>query len=206
MALIDALPEFKLKPLIFPKSPTRLLPRETEELPEPPAVTAAATTPTVTPSPASYLPDEYGQYEPLMGALNNSEIRNPEARNAILAQMGLERGWKAPSDFNYGNITTGSKWSGAYNERGDSDGKGNKITQKFRSYGSAQEFVDDYLNLLKTNYPKAYGQLTSDGFDIDQFSDGLVGGERKYATDPEYKTKIKNVYNSVRARMTETNE
>ena len=210
MALIDVLPKFAYKPLTFDERPaSQLVPRPTEETPaEAPVQAPVAPVTPATPAQTKpvYLPDAYKQYEPLMAALNESSITSPEARSAVLAQMGLERGWKAPADFNYGNITTGSSWKGASNQRGDSDAAGKPIQQQFRSYGSAKEFVDDYLGLLKRQYPKAYSQLSSDKFDVDAFTEGLVGGQYKYATDPTYKSKVKGVYNSVLQKFSETNK
>ena len=122
-------------------------------------------------------------------SLNISEngIRNLVAKNA------LESGWgqKAQGTFNYGNITTGSSWTGAYVNGRDHDANGNPIRNKFRSYNSMQEFAADEVALLKRLY-----DFNQDD-DIDTFLSKLQGGNnggRKYASDPEYKTKVKSVY------------
>jgi len=202
MALVDTLPMFVHKPLKLGEDiPTKLLPRPTTTELETPEVKS----PDVD-TKAEYLPEEYSAYAPMVSALETAGIKNPEARKAVLAQMGLESGWN-PSrpDYNYGNITTGSSWTGKSVVRGDHDGAGKPIKQNFRSYDSPEEFANDYLNILKRNYPESYAQLTSDSFDIDGFITGLVGGSKKYATDPQYHVKLRNVYNSVRSKYSEPN-
>jgi flagellum-specific peptidoglycan hydrolase FlgJ len=120
---------------------------------------------------------------------------------AVIAQMGLERGWKVPEDNNYGNITTGEAWSGKSNERGDHDAKGNPIKQNFRSYDSTNHFVNDYVSLLKKQYPTSYKELFSSNFDIDRFTSGLVDEKFQYAQNPKYKELVKGVYNDVAANI-----
>lgn len=210
MALIDTLPLFSVKPLSLDKesklSPKpELIDKRPWVLPIITSTKSASAVGTTQPAqpvpPSNKLPAVYKEYEPLVQALNDSAIINPRARAAVVAQMGLERGWKAPSDYNYGNITAGGSWAGTVNVRGNTDAKGNKITQRFRVYGSAKEFVDDYIALLRQSYPQAYSELLSDNFDIDRFTSGLVDGKRKYAEDPSYKSKVKRVYNSVEQQL-----
>ncbi len=148
------------------------------------------------------LPSKYSGLKEFYGSLTKSEITNPKARAAIMAQMGLESGWGKKSAgskyYNYGNIITGSSWKGDWFHGGDEDAKGNKITQKFRKYNSPDEFFDDYSSLLKRNYPEAYKELTSDDFDVDRFSHGLRNGRvGMYAESPTYETQLKKVYGSV---------
>ena len=126
-------------------------------------------------------------------SLNISEngIRNLVAKNA------LESGWgqKAQGTFNYGNITTGSSWTGAYVNGRDHDANGNPIRNKFRSYNSMQEFAADEIALLKRLY-----NFNQDD-DIDTFLSKLQGGNNggyRYAADPGYKTKVKSIYNGLK--------
>jgi hypothetical protein len=204
MALIDVLPKFRYKPLdlgkpvsqLAPKPDTLVAPPGTIAVPQPLVSAPVGQTLAAPPIPLT-LPNGYRQMDPLVQALNDSTIVNDKAKLAVIAQMGLEKGWKTPNDFSYGNITAGKSWKGPTTQRGDHDAKGNKITQSFRSYGSPKEFVDDYLNLLKNNYPRSYRELHSSNFDIDRFTSGLVDQPAKYAEDPEYKSKVKRVYESV---------
>lgn len=203
MALIDVLPEFKYKPLDLEPVKTKLAPKPTmptvDEVPkeQPKEVTQE-------PAATMKLPEVYKDMAPLMDALDKSSITNKDAKLAVLAQMGLEKGWKTPKDFSYGNIIAGRTWKGATQVRSDTDAVGNPIKQNFRSYNSADEFVDDYLTLLKNNYPVAYEALHSEGFDVDKFTHGLVGGPRKYAESPTYQATIKKIYASVQRNINNT--
>lgn len=224
MALIDVLPMFRYKPLDISPTPSKLAPKTgTTAAAVTPSITPAIkaeekvelpqivpdTTPTAPSTEIkvpyaevqSYtgiiLPKQYSALEPLSDALKSSTIPSDKARMAIIAQMGLERGWKMPSDFNLGNITAGSSWAGDTTTRGDRDARGNPITQKFRSYKSPKEFLDDYMSLLKNQYPVAYAALHDKDFNIDKFTSGLTEGKAKYAANPKYKETVKNVYNSV---------
>jgi hypothetical protein len=215
MALIDTLPLFRMKPLDIEPPVPRLLPRpdntaeerqsdaaaleeKSKELPPP-----TAATPTFR---GSATPELYQSYDPVVKALEKSGITNRDAVAAVVAQLGQESGWSPKiKDFNYGNITTGSSWRGPYSVRGDKDAEGNPIQQKFRSYQSPEAFVTDYLDLLKTSYPRSYRELFSDKFNIDNFVSGLLYGKRRYAEDRQYDTKLKATYGSVVKRFSENN-
>ena len=215
MALIDVLPKFRYKPLELDAiTPTRLVPKPVSVEHVKPPVLSPDNKSTLAPLPAqpitrqpnSVMKDSaniklskaYSGMQPLADTLNTSTQMGNKAKLAIISQMGLENGWTTiPADFNYGNITTGNKWKGASTVKGDHDAQGNAITQNFRGYKSTQEFVDNYLDLLKKEYPIAYQELHSPNFSIDTFTDALVGGERKYAQDPTYKQKVKGIYTSV---------
>lgn len=215
MALIDVLPQFRYRALDLTPVESKLVPRPGTELKQPDTpiekinVTTPMTTPvtqttkptTLAPSPRLTLPDVFKAFTPLADAISDSTVTNPKARAALIAQAGFEKGWKPVDDFNYGNIIAGPTWKGATVDRGDLDGKGNPIIQKFRKYGSAKEYVDDYLALLQRQYPAAYSELHSDNFDVDRFADGLLGGKYRYAEAPDYKEQLKKVYNSVDSRV-----
>ena len=152
------------------------------------------------------LPDKYSGLKEFYEAIDKDEVKTLKARQALLAQMGLESGWGKKSEgskyFNYGNITTGSSWKGDYFRGSDTNAAGKAIQQKFRKYGNAQEFYDDYIKLIKNLYPTAYEQLTSDEFDIDKFSHGLRNGRvGMYAESPAYEDSLKTVFDSVRYSM-----
>ena len=210
MALIDVLPAFKYKPIDLGAAYSKLVPKTTTTEVQPPIITTpiAPETNSVIAQPITQmqsiptkLPTEYQAMSPLTQALDKSTITNPYAKLAVLAQMGLEKGWKTPKDFSYGNIIAGNAWKGPTQSRRDNDALGNPIVQKFRSYKSADEFVDDYLNLLKNTYPEAYNTLHSDNFSISKFTKGLVGGKYKYAESPSYADSLKNVYTTVKKKI-----
>lgn len=98
----------------------------------------------------------------------------------LLAQWGLETGWGAsviPGTNNLGNI---KDFSGKGVEAVDN---ATKSRDKYRAYGSVDEFADDFVGLIKRRYPAAVGQKTAQGF-----AEALKKGG--YAEDPEYVRKI----------------
>ena len=122
--------------------------------------------------------------------LNDNAIKNLIAKNA------LESGWgkSAQGDYNFGNITTGSSWSGRYVQGKDHDANGKKISQKFRAYDSMDDYVKDEIQFLTNLY-----EFNQDD-DFDTFINKLQGGNskrRRYAEDKEYANKVRNVYNNI---------
>lgn len=120
--------------------------------------------------------------------LNDNAIKNLIAKNA------LESGWgkSAQGDFNFGNITTGSSWTGRSVHGNDKNAKGQSITQNFRAYDSLDDYVNDELQLLTNLY--SFNQND----DIDTFLGKLQGhnsGKYKYSEDEKYAEKVKSVYN-----------
>ena len=122
--------------------------------------------------------------------LNDNAIKNLIAKNA------LESGWgrSAQGDYNFGNITTGSSWTGRFVQGKDHDANGKKISQKFRAYDSMDDYIKDEIQFLT----KLYDFNQDDNFDT--FIDKLQGnnsGKRRYAEDKQYSNKVKQVYNSI---------
>jgi flagellum-specific peptidoglycan hydrolase FlgJ len=76
------------------------------------------------------------------------------ARALLLAHAALESGWGRAKawrhGYNFGNITAGKAWKGAKwtDVDGDTDAKGNPITQVWRAYSSLESAVADYWNFL----------------------------------------------------------
>ena len=122
--------------------------------------------------------------------LSDNAIKNLIAKNA------LESGWgrSAQGAFNFGNITTGSKWTGDYVDGKDKDANGNPITNRFRVYKSLDDYVKDEIQFLTSLY-----DFKGDD-DFDTFIGKLQGnnsGKRRYAEDREYASKVRGVYNSI---------
>ena len=120
--------------------------------------------------------------------LNDNAIKNLIAKNA------LESGWgkSAQGDYNFGNITTGSSWTGRFVQGKDHDANGKKISQKFRAYDSMDDYVKDEIQFLT----KLYDFDQND--DLSTFLNKLQGGnkgKRKYAEEPSYKNKVKQIFN-----------
>lgn len=122
--------------------------------------------------------------------LNDNAIKNLLAKNALESGYGAH----AQGDFNYGNITTGSNWSGRYVQGRDSNANGQPIKQQFRAYNSLDDYVKDEIQFLTSLYD--FNQ--DDNFDT--FVGKLQGdnkGGRKYAEATSYKEALRGVYNSI---------
>lgn len=122
--------------------------------------------------------------------LNDNAIKNLIAKNA------LESGWgtSAQGDFNFGNITTGSNWSGRFVQGKDRNAAGQRISQKFRAYDSLEDYVRDEIQFLT----RLYDFNQNDSFDA--FMNKLQGGnkgKRYYAEAPDYIANVRRVYNSI---------
>jgi len=101
--------------------------------------------------------------------------------NVIVNQLGLETGWGKSiiGNNNFGNIKD-------FSNRPDSVqafDKTEKSNDKYRSYGSPQEFLDDYWKTI-SKWDVNGAQTNED------FARRLTTGDRKYATDPDYVKKM----------------
>lgn len=122
--------------------------------------------------------------------LNDNAIKNLLAKNALESGYGTH----AQGDFNFGNLTTGSNWSGRYVQGRDSNANGQAIKQQFRAYNSLDDFVKDEIRFLTSLY-----DFNQDD-DFDTFVGKLQGdnkGGRKYAEATSYKEALRGVYNSI---------
>lgn len=115
----------------------------------------------------------------------------------LLAQAALETNWgrSVPQDASGGTsnnlfgIKAGSTWSGpavSNSTQEYSGGTATTVKAQFRSYGSASQCFQDYVDLLKSNprYSAAFGT----GNDVQAFGSALQQGG--YATDPAYASKL----------------
>lgn len=132
----------------------------------------------------------------LIESYKRAGITNQEALRYLLAQDALESRWgkSAQGKYNYGNLTTGSNWSGNYVQGKDKDAAGNPISQKFRSYNNMDEYTRDKINFLT----RLYNFNQNDTADV--FISKLLGnnsGKRRYAEAKNYGEILKNVYNSI---------
>ena len=130
----------------------------------------------------------------LTNAYKKAGITNDNAIRMLISQDALESGWgrSAQGKFNFGNLTTGSSWKGAYVEGKDHDAKGNPIKQRFRAYDSMDEYAADKIQFLKRLYD------FDENDDINRFTAKLTGenkGKRRYAEATNYATSLANVYN-----------
>jgi flagellar protein FlgJ len=121
----------------------------------------------------------------------------------MLAQAALETGWgqrmprnaDGSSTHNLFGIKAGDEWTGA-RAAADSmeviDGVATPRRSTFRAYGSVDESVNDFANLLK-NSPRYRDVLAAGGN-----AGGYVASMAKsgYATDPDYGNKLNQILGS----------
>ena len=122
--------------------------------------------------------------------LSDNAIKNLIAKNALESDWGRS----AQGSFNFGNITTGSKWTGNYVEGKDKDANGNPITNRFRAYNNLDDYVKDEIQFLTS----LYDFKGDDNFDT--FIGKLQGnnsGKRRYAEARDYASRVRGVYNSI---------
>jgi flagellar protein FlgJ len=121
----------------------------------------------------------------------------------LLAQAALETGWgrrmprnaDGSSSLNLFGVKAGDEWEGARATADTveySNGVATPRRSVFRSYGSIEESVSDFANLLK-NSPR-YRQAIGSGADPRDYIDGI--GNSGYATDPDYAHKLTQILNS----------
>ncbi|WP_310555654.1 glucosaminidase domain-containing protein, partial [Flavobacterium sp.] len=79
------------------------------------------------------------------------------------------------------------------------NGKAVKMNDGFANFSTVEKGFEGYLNLLDKNFNDAYNSIIDDSKTIDDFLNGMQDNGRlgAYATDPNYKTSIKVIYNGV---------
>jgi len=121
----------------------------------------------------------------------------------LLAQAALETGWgrrmprnaDGSSSLNLFGVKAGDEWAGARATADTvefSNGVATPRRSVFRSYGSIEESVSDFADLLK-NSPR-YRQAIASGAHPQDYIDGI--GKSGYATDPDYANKLNQILNS----------
>jgi peptidoglycan hydrolase FlgJ len=120
----------------------------------------------------------------------------------LLAQAALETGWGqrmarnadgSPS-LNLFGIKAGDGWTGARATADTVEFSNGVATQRrtaFRAYGSIEESVSDFANVLKKS-PR-YRDAIAAGGDVHAYIDRI--GKSGYATDPEYANKLNQTLN-----------
>jgi peptidoglycan hydrolase FlgJ len=121
----------------------------------------------------------------------------------LLAQAALETGWGkrmartadgSPS-LNMFGIKAGEGWNGARAVADTVEFSGGVATQRrtaFRAYGSIEDSVSDFANLL-SNSPR-YRDAIAAGGSAQAYIHGIA--KAGYATDPDYGNKLNQILNS----------
>ena len=140
-------------------------------------------------------------------AARNAEASTGIPANFMISQAALETGWGrkeikhadgAPS-FNLFGIKAGGSWTGPTADITTTEyinGKAQKVTAKFRAYGSYEESFADYAKLMKESprYQSTVAKAASQGLSASGFAHGLQ--KAGYATDPQYANKLTAVINT----------
>jgi flagellar protein FlgJ len=129
----------------------------------------------------------------------------------LLAQAALETGWgkrmartaDGAASLNLFGIKADENWDGARATASTVEYSGGVATQRhaaFRVYGTLEESVKDFVNLLK-NSPR-YHQVVAAGQDAQAYVNSI--GQSGYATDPDYSHKLNEILHSsmLRAALT----
>jgi flagellar protein FlgJ len=126
--------------------------------------------------------------------------------DTLIAQAALETGWgqhvpvasSGASSFNLFGIKAGGGWSGDSVNSPTTEvvnGRASVAPASFRSYGSLEQGVNDYVALLQRS--SRYQQALGSGADVSAFANGLARGG--YATDPDYVQKLQATTQAVKA-------
>jgi flagellar protein FlgJ len=118
----------------------------------------------------------------------------------LLAQAALETGWgqrmprnaDGSQSLNLFGLKAGDEWKGARATADTIEFSHGVATQRrtaFRAYGSIEESVSDFANLLK-NSPR-YRDAMAAGGDTQAYVESI--GKSGYATDPDYANKLNQI-------------
>ena len=180
-----------------------LLKRQLTGTPKPvslqPVSTGAASTssaPAIAQTPAGFVNQVMPTLQRAAAALGVNPL-------GLLAQAALETGWgqRTPrtadgsSSLNLFGIKAGDEWTGGRATADTvefSNGVATPRRTAFRAYGSIEESVSDFANLLK-NSPR-YRDAIAAGGDVQAYIRSI--GKSGYATDPEYANKLNQILNS----------
>jgi flagellar protein FlgJ len=167
-------------------------------LPQPASAGAASTSsmPAIAQTPAEFVNHVMPTIRHAAAALGVNPL-------GLLAQAALETGWGqrmprtadgSPS-LNLFGIKAGDEWTGGRAAADTVEFSNGVATQRrtaFRAYGSIEESVSDFANLLK-NSPR-YRDAMAAGGDVQAYIQSM--GKSGYATDPEYANKLNQILNS----------
>jgi peptidoglycan hydrolase FlgJ len=165
-----------------------------------PAAAIAPAAPAASPTTMQSASEFVDQVLPTIRSAAQAMGLNPLA---LLAQAALETGWgkrmartaDGNPSLNLFGIKADDAWGGARATANTVEYAGGVATQRqavFRAYGSIEESVNDFANLLK-NSPR-YARAAAAGSDAQAYIAGI--GRSGYATDPEYANKLNDILQS----------
>ncbi|MCL1936981.1 MAG: glucosaminidase domain-containing protein [Candidatus Azobacteroides sp.] len=127
--------------------------------------------------------------------LNDSNTAHPLF---VTAQAALETGWKLRNDYNLFGIKAGTTWTGKTSTLQTKEyvnGQMVSVNQKFRVYDNLEQALKDHQAIL---HLKGYADAWTSKDDPYQFAEKIVDNVgSKYATDPNYAKKMKQIIDEV---------
>jgi peptidoglycan hydrolase FlgJ len=166
-----------------------------------PAAAPSSSAPPVTPAPPTSMTQSAGEFvDQVLPSIRTAAQALGLNPLVLLAQAALETGWgkrmartaDGNPSLNLFGIKADDTWAGARAAANTIEYAGGVATQRqaaFRAYGSIEESVNDFANLLK-NSPR-YRHVAAAGPDAQAYVDGI--GRSGYATDPEYAAKLNDI-------------
>jgi flagellar protein FlgJ len=176
-------------------------PADDHTSPRPAAAPSSSTAPPATSAPPTSMTQSAGEFvDQVLPSIRTAAQALGLNPLVLLAQAALETGWgkrmartaDGNPSLNLFGIKADDTWVGARAAANTVEYAGGVATQRqaaFRAYGSIEESVNDFANLLK-NSPR-YGQAAAAGPDAQAYVDGI--GRSGYATDPGYAAKLNDI-------------
>lgn len=134
--------------------------------------------------------DVYNAYFRALMQKGLDESKASEFAKRLTTQDILESNWGQSSlskDFNFGGIKDFSGNGTVKDTTEVVDGKSVKVKQPFRKFANIDEYVNYKINLVDKKW-KVFG------FNPDKYYSLIVSGKQKYATDPNYVSKLNKLY------------
>jgi peptidoglycan hydrolase FlgJ len=176
-------------------------PADDHTSPRPAPVPTSSTAPPATSAPPTSMTQSAGEFvDQVLPSIRTAAQALGLNPLVLLAQAALETGWgkrmartaDGNPSWNLFGIKADDTWVGARAAANTVEYAGGVATQRqaaFRAYGSIEESVNDFANLLK-NSPR-YRHAAAAGPDAQAYVDGI--GRSGYATDPEYAAKLNDI-------------
>ena len=176
-------------------------PADDHTSPRPAAAPSPSTAPPATSAPPTSMTQSAGEFvDQVLPSIRTAAQALGLNPLVLLAQAALETGWgkrmartaDGNPSLNLFGIKADDTWVGARAAANTVEYAGVVATQRqaaFRAYGSIEESVNDFANLLK-NSPR-YRHAAAAGPDAQAYVDGI--GRSGYATDPEYAAKLNDI-------------
>ena len=137
--------------------------------------------------------DMYNAYYKALKQRNLDDATADAFAKRIVAQDVLESNWGRSSlsrNYNFGGI---KDFSGKGTQKETVEyinGKRQILKQPFRSFKNLDDYINYKVNLVGNNWDVF-------SYDPKEYYNRLIAGKKKYATDPNYATKLNNLYNQV---------